>query len=323
VHDAEVEQQAPAKKQIAADPLDWDDGAGGGDALTSLEQQRETEFACVWLPWMRDGASFRFASGEKVCWGMIEIKGSAFTTEELDDFTHKRSASITKDHVILFTYMNGKTLSPGTIIDGASKELTALFPYNFLGGSEYLVFQTLADKSTITKTQYSPLTRVPIDQCSDTTRRHTSLRPPAGPSNEGMKDTILAVESIANAEHTNRAGEFNGKSFSSLNEEEMGTLNQMVEDHLLKIALKTRGAKEWAEKEIEREKKVITERAELERNDKPSDNEGKLCKQEGLNKYDQKIGLKRSSGKNSIVVAKEEDLDPFEQAYEVMAKEGP
>ena len=92
---------------------------------------------------------------------------------------------------------------------------------------------------------------------------------------------------------------------------------------MLKTALKTRGSKERAEKEIERKKKIITERAELERNDKPNDNEGKLCKQEGLNKYEQKTGLKRSSGKISSMVAKEEDLDPFKQAYEVMAKEGP
>jgi hypothetical protein len=56
-------------------------------------------------------------------------RGGGFTTEELDDFTHKRNASITKDHVILFTYMNGKTLTSETIINGALKELTALlFP---------------------------------------------------------------------------------------------------------------------------------------------------------------------------------------------------
>jgi hypothetical protein len=48
--DAEAEQQpAPAKKQKAAGPLDWGDGAEEGGALTSLEQQLlETEFACAW-----------------------------------------------------------------------------------------------------------------------------------------------------------------------------------------------------------------------------------------------------------------------------------
>jgi hypothetical protein len=46
------------------------------------------------------------------------------------------------------------------------------------------------------------------------------------------------------------------------------------------MALKTQGATEWAEEEIER--------AELEKNDKPGDNEGKLCKQEGLSKCDKK-----------------------------------
>jgi hypothetical protein len=190
-------------------------------------------------------------------WSTAKIKGSAFAIEELGDFTHKRDASITKDHVVLFTYKNGKTLSPEAIIDGASKELTALFPYNFLEGSEYLVFQTLTDQGDITKIQYSPLARAPIDQRLDTTGRYTSLKLAAGPSNDGKKGTILIADSVANAEYTNKAGEFNGKGFNSRNEEEMSTLNQRVEDHLLKIALAIRGAKEWAEEENERGKKKL------------------------------------------------------------------
>jgi hypothetical protein len=90
-----------------------------------------------------------------------------------------------------------------------------------------------------------------VDQHSDTIGRYTSLKLSAGSSsNEGKKDTILTANSVANAEYTNKAGESNGKSFSSLNEEEMGTPNQRAEGHLLKIAPNIRGAKDWAEEEI-------------------------------------------------------------------------
>jgi hypothetical protein len=59
----------------------------------------------------------------------------------------------------------------------------------------------------------------------------------------------------------NRAGELNGTSSNWQNEEETSTLSQRAEGHLLKTALKTRRSKGWAEKEIERKKKNITERA--------------------------------------------------------------
>jgi hypothetical protein len=80
-------------------------------------------------------------------------------------------------------------------------------------------------------------------------RYTASLRPSAGPGNEGKKDTVLDAESVASAEYTNKAGEFKGGSFNNLNEEEMNALNQMVEveEHLLEIALNNRGSKkDWA-----------------------------------------------------------------------------
>jgi hypothetical protein len=116
------------------------------------------------------------------------------------------------------------------------------------------VLQALTDNCIITKIQYSPTTRVPINQQHDTTGRPTSLKPSTGSSKDGKKDTTPIVEPVANAEYTNKAGELNGKGSNSLNEEEMSTPNQRAKDHLLNIALKIKGAREWAEEEIEREK---------------------------------------------------------------------
>jgi hypothetical protein len=142
--------------------------------------------------------------------------------------------------------------------------------------------QTPAGSCVITKIQYSPTIRVPINQQHCTTGRSTSLKLSTDRPKQRWfkKDTTLIVEPVANAEYTNKAGEFNGKGFNSLNEEEMDIRNQRVEDLLVNMALKIQGATEWAKEEIER--------AELEKNDKPGDNEGKLCKQEGLNKCDKK-----------------------------------
>jgi hypothetical protein len=50
--------------------------------------------------------------------------------------------------------------------------------------------------------------------------------------------------------------------------------------------------------------------------------ESRLFMQEVLNKYDKKTGPKGSRGIISIMAAKEEDLDHFETAYEVMAQKG-
>jgi hypothetical protein len=69
----------------------------------------------------------------------------------------------------------------------------------------------------------------------------------------------------------------------------MGTLTQEIEEPLLKKALSNKNSKDWATKEIERRIKIKNERAEKERTDKPSPNEGKLIPQTGLglDKYDQ------------------------------------
>ena len=51
------------------------DASGEGDALTSLEQQLGTEFACVWLAWMGMWTSRElrcFRAGQGVCGGWGE-----------------------------------------------------------------------------------------------------------------------------------------------------------------------------------------------------------------------------------------------------------
>jgi hypothetical protein len=161
---------------------------------------------------------------------MAKINGSAFTTGEHEDFTHKRDASIKKDHVILFTYTNGNTQNPEDAMKGASKELTALCPYNFLEGTEYLAYQTVTDNNIITKIQYTPLIRVPKDQRFPSTGRFTTARPSAGPSAEGRRDTILTADPVANAEFTNTAGVFTGGGLNNLDEKEMDTLTQKMDD---------------------------------------------------------------------------------------------
>jgi hypothetical protein len=80
------------------------------------------------------------AKSEK--WGVIMTNSSTFSTEGDGDFTQDHSASITPDYVTLFTYKDGREISPGTVEKGALKELTALYPYNFLDDTEYLVHQT-------------------------------------------------------------------------------------------------------------------------------------------------------------------------------------
>jgi hypothetical protein len=56
----------------------------------------------------------------------IRIKKSTFTTDEHEDFTQERSASISKDHVTPFTYTNGNERIVETVKKEALKELTAL-----------------------------------------------------------------------------------------------------------------------------------------------------------------------------------------------------
>ena len=45
---------------------------------------------------------------------MLKIKKSTFTTDEHEDFTQERSASITKGYVTLFPYMDDNESTPET-----------------------------------------------------------------------------------------------------------------------------------------------------------------------------------------------------------------
>jgi hypothetical protein len=81
-------------------------------------------------------------------WSMIKIKKSTFSTDEHEDSTHGRSASITKDYVTLhvFTYKNDREITPVAVKKEALKELTALYPYNFLDDTNYKVYQAVTEK---------------------------------------------------------------------------------------------------------------------------------------------------------------------------------
>ena len=87
------------------------------------------------------------------------------------------------------------------------------------------------------------------------------------------------VEPVANGDFANVVGEFSGGGINNLNEEEMDTLTQEIEETLLKKALSNKNSKDWAAKEIERRIKIKNERAEKERTDIPSTNEGTLIPQ--------------------------------------------
>jgi hypothetical protein len=135
-----------------------------------------------------------------------------------------------------------------------------------------------------------------------------------------VPDTILTQEPVANAEFTNAVGEFKGSGINNLNEEEMGTLTQEIEEKLLKKALSIKNRKAWDSEQIERRIKIKDDRAEKEKNDVPKENEGMLIPQIGLSKYDQITGLKRRRGILIIMVAKGESVDHIEAAYDAIAQ---
>jgi hypothetical protein len=60
-------------------------------------------------------------------------------------------------------------------------------------------------------------------------------------------------------------GEPSGGGINNLNEEEMDTLTQEIEEPLPKKALSNKNSKDWATKEIERRIKIKNECAEKER----------------------------------------------------------
>jgi hypothetical protein len=77
--------------------------------------------------------------------------------------------------------------------------------------------------------------------------------------------------------------------------------------------------KVWATEQIERGTKIKSDRAEKEKNDAPKENEGTLIPQIGLSKCDQITGLKRRRGALITMVAKGENVDRIEAAYEALA----
>jgi hypothetical protein len=55
------------------------------------------------------------------------------------------------------------------------------------------------------------------------------------------------VEQVANGDFANVVGRLSGGGINNLNEEEMDTLTQEIEETLLKKALSNKNSKEWAE----------------------------------------------------------------------------
>ena len=129
----------------------------------------------------------------------------------------------------------------------------------------------------------------------------------------------MTHEPVANGDYSNVVGEPKGPGINNLSEADMNTLTQDIEENLLKEAFSNKDSRLWATEQIARRKKIKTERAELERNDIPRDKEGKLIPQIGLNKYEQKTGLKRRRGMPVVMAANEDDLDHIEAAYEALA----
>jgi hypothetical protein len=144
------------------------------------------------------------------------------------------------------------------------------------------------------------------------------LRLAAGP---GFPDTdaLMAHEPVANREYSNVVGEFKGPGINNLSEEDMSTLTHKIEEILPKGALGNEGSSQWATEKMEKNKILLSEREEKERNDTPKENEGKLIPQIGLSKYEQSIGPKRRRGTAVIMVADGEDVDHLEAAYEALA----
>jgi hypothetical protein len=99
----------------------------------------------------------------------------------------------------------------------------------------------------------------------------------------------------------------------------MNTLTHKIEEMLLKEALGNEDSSQWATNKMEKNKMLLSEREEKEKNDTPEENEGKLIPQIGLSKYEQPTGLKRRRGTTAIMVADGEDVDHLEAAYEALA----
>jgi hypothetical protein len=135
------------------------------------------------------------------------------------------------------------------------------------------------------------------------------LRLAAGP---GFPDALMTHEPVANGEHSNAVGESKGSGTNNLSEEDMNTPTHKIEEILLKEALGNEDSSKWATEKMEKNKVLLSEREEKERNDTPKENEGKLIPQTGLSKYEQSIGIKRRRGTIVIMVADGEDVGHLE-----------
>jgi hypothetical protein len=90
---------------------------------------------------------------------------------------------------------------------------------------------------------------------------------------------------VANVDYSNAVGEFKGQGINNLvcSGGDVNTLSQDVDEKILKGAPSNKDSRPRATEEMTRRKKIKTERAELERNGTPKENEGKLTPQIGLN----------------------------------------
>jgi hypothetical protein len=245
------------------------------------------------------------------------ITNCAFDHDEDHDFTKDFTASIDQDYITLFIYHKGQDFDRETAgKKGFASDRRAL-PIQLRRQPYVQNISNDERKNIILKLEYSPVKRFPSEQMYQTINRSTVLRVSAGP---GTPDTLMTHEPVANGEYADVVGEFKGLGINNLSEEDMNTLTQDLEEILLKIASNNKDSKLWATKQIERRKKIKTERAEKERNDTPiRDKEGKLIPQIGLSKYEQSTGPKRRRGTLVIMVANGEDADHFEAAYEAFA----
>ena len=244
------------------------------------------------------------------------ISEHVFNQDEEEDFTNNFTASLEEDYVTLFMYPKGHEKDPIAVGKNAAKAIVSLFPYNFTKPT-YRTHSTVTEKNIILKLEYSPTKRIPLEPKHQTINRYTMVR--LG-KQEGFPDTLLTQEPVANGNYSNSVGEFKTKGANNLSEEDMNTLTHIIEDHLLKQALASVKSKDWASKKLEKNKKLIEERQEKERKDTPSFEAGKLIPQIGLSKYEHDMGLKRRRGSIVIMVAGEEDVDYYENAYESLAE---
>jgi hypothetical protein len=190
-----------------------------------------------------------------------------------EDFTGNFTASADQDYITLFLYPKGQNYDKETIIKNAARAIVKLFPHNFAEKTKHRTYQTDNGNNIISKPEYSPVKRIPSDHEYQTINRFTMLRLAGGP---GSPDTLMTQEPVANGEYSNVMGESKGSGINNLSEEDMNTLTHKIEETLLKEALSNEDSTEWAKNKMEKNKTLLAERKEKEKNDTPNENEGML-----------------------------------------------